>query len=206
MGAGLHEWLRSATIEQAVYTPGELERISGLGADMQRVWRRRGQLPSSGSGHARFTIEQVIEITLRVTLSRRGIPPSELSLDLEAAAGAAMFHAVFWHGGVEVIGPSAEVERFLEAFEGDRGELGSSLVGSPKRSNYLVLNERQNLRIVDDPHQLVADDEELVIAFNLALLGARLVERGRKPVVIVRFPEEPGVRTIRRLTGLTVDR
>lgn len=201
----LADWLHRTTIQQAVYTPGELERISGLSADMQRVWRRRGQLPFHGSGHARFTIAEVVEITLRTSLSKVGVPPGESVPGLSKAAAAAMFHAAFCHGGVEVIGPTAEVEEFLHIFENDGGQLCSFLVGNPPRSHYLVLNDRREIRIVDEPGEIVADEEESVIVFNLVLLGARLVERGRKPVVMVRFPDQSHNRTIRRLTGLRVD-
>lgn len=198
----LEELLGPATITEAVYTPAELERISGLSADMQRVWRRRGQLHSQGSGHARFTISEVIQITLRTSLSRAGIPPGQEGLDLEGATSAAMFHAVFCHGAVEVIGPAPEVDHFLRIFEDDDGQLGTFLVGNPASSNYLVLNDRHETRIVDEPHDLVATDEELNFIFNLALLGARLVERGRKPVITVRIPDAADERTKRRLTGL----
>lgn len=199
----LAEWLQPATIAQAVYTPAELERISGLSADMQRVWRRRGQLHSHGTGHARFTISEVIQITLRTALSRAGIPPGQPGLDLADATSAAMFHAVFCHGAVEVIGPAPEVDHFLRIFEEDGGQLGTFLVGNPSSSNYLVLNDRRETRIVDEPHDLVAADEELNLIFNLALLGARLVERGRKPVITVRMPDASDERTKRRLTGLS---
>lgn len=80
MVARLANWLRPAVIQQAVNTPGELEQISGLGVDMQRVWRRRGQLPSHGSGHARFTIAEVVEIALRVSLSRTGVSPRRVGV------------------------------------------------------------------------------------------------------------------------------
>lgn len=206
MGTTLAEWLQPAVIQQAVYAPGELERISGLSADMQRVWRRRGQLPYRGSGHARFTIAEVVEITLRVSLSRTGVPPGESVPDLSEAASAAMHHSIFCHGAVEVIGPAGDVEHFSRMFDEDGGQLGSFLVGNPRRSTYLVLNDRHETRVVDEPGELVGNDEELNLVFNLALLGARLVERGRKPVVIVRFPDQPTERTIRRLTGLRVDR
>ena len=205
MSQTLADWLRPAAILQAVYTPGELEQISGLGADMQRVWRRRGQLPSRGSGHARFTIAEVVEITLRVALGKAGVPPGDLVPNLAGAASAAMHHAIFCHGAVEVIGPAVEVEQFLRIFEEDQGDLGSNLIGDPLRSAYLVLNDRREARIVDEPGEIVAEDEELNLVFNLALVGARLVERGRKPVVSVRFPDRHAERTIRRLTGLRLD-
>jgi len=199
----LEERLRHATIIEAIYTPGDLERISGLRADMQRVWRARGQLPPVESGHARFTVSQTVEITFRYAVSKIGIPPSELKLDLAGATRAALTHAVFTHGGCEVIGPSEDVDLFLREFADDDGTLGMRLAGNPDRANYLVLNEWHQTRVVGDEHDLVSTTkEEVNVIFNLALVGARLVERGRKPVVTLRFPDQSGQRAIRRLTGI----
>ncbi|GAA4746916.1 hypothetical protein GCM10023264_10750 [Sphingomonas daechungensis] len=202
MSAALQDRLARATLTKAEYTPGELARISALSTDMQRVWRRRGQLPTRSAGHARFSIAEAIETTFRYALSKVGIPPSEVQLDLSAAASAAMLHAVFTHGGCEVIGPADEVDEFLTTFAEDSGQLGSLLVGCPTASHYLVLDEWHQARIVDDPYHLIADTEELNVVFNLALIGARLVERGRKPIITVEFPQRPGQRTVRRLTGI----
>ncbi len=202
MTISLADWLDDATITYTNYAAGDLERISGLRTDMQRVWRRRGQFPALKSGHARFTISETIEITLRYAMSKIGVPPSELSLDLSGASSAALFHAIFAHGGCEVIGPAHKVDHFLEFFREDNGQLGLILAGDPKASNYLVLNEWHEARIVDDPGDLVSDAEELSIVFNLVLMGSRLVERGRKPIVTVQFRDWPGERTVRRLTGL----
>ena len=196
----LAEWLRPATIHHAVYTPGELERISGLSTDMQRVWRRRRQLPSLKAGHARFTVPEVIEITIRTALSRAGIPPGETAIDLASATKAAMFHAVYCHGGVEVIGPASEVNHFLRLFNED-GALGTFLVGDLPISNFLVINDQRETRIVDSTNELVADGEELNVIYNLARLGRGLVEQGRKPVITVRWPDDPNGRVRRRLTG-----
>jgi hypothetical protein len=207
MTSAVEELLPEAVIDAAVYTPADLERISGLRTDMQRVWRRRGQLPALESGHARFGIEEVVEITFRYAMSKIGIPPSELKLDLAEATRAAKIHAVFAHGGCEVIGPPEEVDIFIRSFAEDQGELGISLVegqGAPsvKPSSFMVLNEWHETRIVDDPQLLMRETDELNIVFNLALVGARLVERGRKPVLTVSVPERSGQRTVRRLTGI----
>jgi hypothetical protein len=196
------ELLAHATVTEAIYTPAELEQISGLTTDMQRVWRRRGQIPSQGSGHARFTIHEVIEITIRYVLSKIGIPPSEIRLDLAKAIIATKAFAVFNYGGCEVVGPADEVDNFLREFSDDNGELGIYLAGSPKELHYLVLNEWHETRIVDDPAKLVPDTEEFLMVFNLALFGNRLTDRGGKPVVTVRFPDRPGQRTVRRITGV----
>jgi hypothetical protein len=203
LGGTPHE----VSVTPAVYTPGDLERISGLRADMQRVWRRRGQLPPLESGHARFSIQQAVEITFRYAMSKVGIPPSEVELDLSSAARAAIFHGVLAYGGCEAIGPSGDVDAFLSEFADDNGKLGLSLVGYQeasclKPSNYMVLNEWHETRIVDDPNDLVSGTEELSLVFNLKLVGERLVERSRKPVVSVRFSDRAGQRTVRRLTGV----
>jgi len=202
MTRAIEEWLATADVSFAVYGPADVERISGLTTDMQRVWRRRGQLPSLASGHARFGIIEAIEITLRYAASKAGISPSELQLDLADAAKAAKFHGVFSHGGCEVIGSPDDVDHFLKIFEEDQGQLGSFLVGKPRVSNYLVLNEWHETRIVDDPEDLVRDSEELNLVFNLRQFGSRLVELGRKPVVTIRFSDRLGFRSVRRLTGV----
>lgn len=197
----LEQWLRPASIEPAVYTPGDLERVSGLSGEMQRVWRRRGHLPSPDSGHARFTGFEVLEITIRTALSRAGIPPGENVIDLSCAAKAAMYYAVYCHGAVEVIGPTSKVDHFLHVFE-DRGELGELLVGNPPVSPFFVLNDKREARIVDTADDIMLDNEELNLVYNLVSLGKRLVERGRKPIVTVKWPDEPSERFKRRLTGL----
>lgn len=202
MSDAVEALLGGASITYAEYSPGDLERISGLSTDMQRVWRRRGQLPRLQSGHARFSISEVIEITFRYALSKAGIPPSEVNIDLSGATCAAKFHAVFNHGGCEIIGPADEVDLFLKVFAEDAGQLGSFLADNPPASNYMVLNEWHEARIVDDPYQLVHDSEELNLVFNLALVGGRLVERGRKPVLTVRLRDRAGQRTVRRLTDV----
>lgn len=202
MMAQLEEWLRPASISPAVYTPGELERISGLSGEMQRVWRRRGHIATTDHGHARFSVTDVLGITLRTALSRAGISPGETEIDLSSATKAAMFHAVFCHGAVEVIGPELMVDDFLHVFREDGGDLGSFLVGNPPTSPFFVLNDQLESRIVDNTDKLVIDSEELNLVYNLKRLGERLIERGRKPMITVTWPEESNQRFKRRLTGL----
>ncbi|WP_324261558.1 hypothetical protein U4960_15780 [Altererythrobacter sp. H2] len=197
----LEDWLQPASIEFAVYTPGDLERVSGLSGEMQRVWRRRGHLPSPDSGHARFTGLEVLEITIRTALSKAGIPPSETEIDLTSATKAAMYYAVFSHGAVEVIGPTSKVDHFLNVFE-ENGELGLRLVGNPPASPFFVMNDKRESRIVDNADDLILDHEELNLVYNLRSLGERLVERGRKPIIVVTWPNESNERFKRRLTNL----
>lgn len=187
----------------AEYTPSELELISGLTRDLQRVWRRRRQLvPARTSGHARFTPLDVIQITIRYALSKLGIPPGECNLDLSDALKGAMFHALLnVEGACEVFGSAKEVDCFLEHFR-DAGTIAHDLSGRPAAANYLIVNEDHEVRVLDDAHDVLDKSDPFRVVFDLEVIGARLVERGRKPLVTVYLAEGRGFRTVRRLTGV----
>lgn len=202
----IDDLLATGSMEYATYSPSELARISGLSTDLQRVWRRRGQLvPTRQSTHARFRPLDAVEITIRYALSKLGIPPGECELDLSAALSASLFHALLnIDGACEIFGSAEDVDWFLEDFR-DSHRIAHALAGKPSSANYLVINERHEIRIEDDPHAVLNNQEAFLLVIDLQLLGARLVERGRKPVVTFHFPDRPGVRTVRRLTGLAVN-
>lgn len=58
------------------FSPSELAKATGLGADMQRVWRKRGHLPEKSGTRATFSCEEVLEIAIRYELSKLGVSPS----------------------------------------------------------------------------------------------------------------------------------
>jgi hypothetical protein len=188
-------------LNYASYSPAELERISGLSTDMQRVWRRRGHLPPVASGHARFDPAQVIEISIRFALSKLGVSPTESRVIDEGAIAGALYHALLGHhGSCEVIGPPAEVDAFLDVYE-DR-DLAFSLAGYPEASNYLIWDDEDGVRIVDDPQGVFDQRTISTIAIDLTVVGAQMMERGRKPIVTLEASPERGVHRVRRLTGI----
>ncbi|MCF2514544.1 helix-turn-helix domain-containing protein [Sphingomonas sp. G124] len=203
MTDAINTMLHAGRCEYAEYSPGELQRISGLTTDLQRVWRRRGQLvPHRKSGHAKFSPLEVVEITIRYALSKLGIPPGECELDLFDAFSGALFHALLnVDGACEVFGPSEDVDSFLADFA-ESGRIAHYLAGSPSAANYLVVNEAHEVRIVDDPQYVFDKTDPFLLVVDLELIGGRLVERGRKPIVAFYLPERKGTRTVRRLTGL----
>ena len=185
----------------ATYSAGDLAHISGLTQDMQRLWRRRGHLPDIGPGHARFTPTDVIKITIRYALSKMGVSPNQSPAIADIAIAGALFHAIISHSGAcEVIGPSREVDQFLSDFE--LNDFATDLAGHPTHSNYLIWDEDGEHRVIDSDELIFDETTILVAGVDLRVVGARLMIRGRKPIVTLEAPPEVQGRRVRRLTGV----
>ena len=186
----------------AFYSPGELAQISGLSTDMQRVWRKRGQLVPLATGHARFKPTEVIEISIRYALSKLGISLADVPAIGPLPINAVIYHALLnCDGACELIGPAQEVNSFLDVFKEDH-ELALALSGMPSFSNYLILDDEDRVRVVDDPQHVFDGMGASIIAIDLQVVGRRLMERGRKAIMTVEFPARAGVCQVRRLTGV----
>ena len=188
----------------AEYSAGELARICGMSPEMQRLWRQRGYLPEVQSARARFSPTDVAEIIIRHALSRHGIPPSEsATIDPDAAKGA-LYHAIINHqGSCEIIGPAGDVNAFLRDYELE--DFALELAESPLRSNYLVWDDEKTMRMVDDVHELFDEQALAIAAIDLRVVGARIMERGRKPIVTLESPLTAGLKRIRGLNGVVAD-
>lgn len=57
------------------FSPSELAITTGLGIDMQRVWRKREHLPANTSTRASFDTHEVLAIAVRYELSKLGVSP-----------------------------------------------------------------------------------------------------------------------------------
>lgn len=190
------------SLSYASYTPKELEEITGLSTDMQRVWRRRGQLPAIRAGHARFTPTEAIEIAIRYALSKVGLSPSESRIMETHSIGGAIYHALRSADGTcEIVGPESSVAQFRTEFE-DSEDLAMQLAGWPEATNYLILDDEDRLRVVDDANDVFDWVGMTIVAVDLRVVGTRLVELGRKPIMAVTFPSIAGERTVRKLTGI----
>ena len=60
------------------YTPAEAEVVTGVNVVLQRDWRRRGLLPETGGGHARYTASELAEMVLMQDFAREGLGPKTL--------------------------------------------------------------------------------------------------------------------------------
>lgn len=183
------------TISYASYAPPELAEISGISMHMQRVWRRRGHLPPVTTRHARFSPHEVATASIRYALAKIGIPPSLSEAIDDKATSAALYHAILGgQGSCEIIGPEDKVEELL-----GENDLPLMLAGDPEASNFLVWNDDGSARIVDYVEQVFDELTASIIAIDLRVIGARLMERGRKPIVTLSAHREPGAKQARRL-------
>ena len=189
--------LTGCALTLASYSPRELAQISGLSTDMQRVWRKRGQLPPLASGHARFQPTEVIEISIRYTLSKLGVALADVPPIGSLPIKAVIYHALLnSDGACELVGSAPEVNLFVDEFEKDHG-LAFALTGKPSCSNYLILDNDDRVRVLDDPRDVFDGMGASIIAIDLQVIGRHLVERGRKAIMTVEFRAIAGVRQVR---------
>lgn len=68
------------------YTPAEAEHVTGVNVALQRDWRRRGLLPETGGGHARYSAADLAEMMIMQEGATQGLGPKLLKDLLGTAA------------------------------------------------------------------------------------------------------------------------
>lgn len=156
---------------------------------MQRVWRKRGHLPSLTDARAKFDVFQAAQVMLLQALAARGIPPSKGMNTAKKFGNLILFAALLdGEGSCEVTGPKEAVEEFVRAYGLDTS----------------IISELARAEVNAVPPYLVAYDEEAPVLaaalpdeeghhiaatgafFNLVALGLRFSARLGKPLVCVR--------------------
>lgn len=101
----------------AEFKPGEVHKLTGMAPALQRLWKRRGQLPSGDGDSEPITARVAAEIFVRHQLGLGALPPSE-SADIAAKAAPIVFWFALLNtdGACAVVGPRNEVTRFLGEF------------------------------------------------------------------------------------------
>lgn len=172
------------------YSPAEVEKVTGMATGLQRVWRRRGYLPSTDAARARFDLFSVAWIMLRYTLANRGMPPRET----EALGANYSRIVVFWalaevHGSCLVIGPRSDVREFERAYHFN-WTMVANLAGVDRNEvrKFIVKSRGLALELTDNPAEIF-DNEDVESGFvvNLRVLGKHLGERTGRPLVHVEF-------------------
>lgn len=99
------------------FKPGEVYKLTGMTPDLQRLWKRRGQMPLGYGDSEPITARVVAEIYVRHQLALCGLPPSE-SADIAAqAAKIVLWFALLNHDGAcAVVGPKQDVTDFINLF------------------------------------------------------------------------------------------
>lgn len=192
------------SVTQTHFSPSEVAEISGLSPEMQRVWRRRGQLPGGMGSPARFNAIDAAELIVRYELSRYGVSPSESAgAGRQAAPIVLCFALLGADGACEVLGTEPDVSSFLREFE-DEHHLAAGLAGATTLANYVWRADGDEVELVSDLQDAGASGDFLSGFFiDLSHAGRRLAEVAGRPLMTVELEPtdgRPGKR-VRRLTG-----
>jgi len=148
--------------DQANFSAGEAADISGVNPVLQRHWRKRGLLPQiEGERNARFSISDVVRMTIMQRLSDSGISIKGLQEFSLLATHHATARLMAMPGAVIVKTETEEAEAH------ERGRIESWATHSKARYAFMPLPERddapgriaQYLRAdLSDLHELVDQD------------------------------------------------
>lgn len=182
--------------------PGDVADISGLPPNLQRVWRRRGQIAPVEGTRARFTALEAAELMLRYEVSKAGVSPGE-SEDLGKLAGPLiLYHALLdGDGAVEVTGPREHVEHFLAQFAEDT-TLPMALAAVTEVKRFLFRADGGDFIVTDELQSLSSAESPLSGYFlDLEVAGRRLSDRAGRPLLSVELhaPQATSPK-VRRLT------
>lgn len=168
------------------FSPGELEVATGLGADMQRVWRRRGHLPARDGGRASFDAREAAAIAVRLELARFGVPPSDTISAGDRAAGAVLHSALLSKSQTaELRGPFADVARVAKRLADD-DRLADSITGSNGGSRYLWGSSPSTLEFIDDFATMISEERfAAMLVLDLTVIGVHLADRASKPLFLI---------------------
>lgn len=77
-----------------MFTPGEVEVITGLSTGMQLDWRKRGYLPVTKGRHARFNAFDIARLMVMKMFSDRGVGPADTRLIADICATGILYAAL----------------------------------------------------------------------------------------------------------------
>lgn len=175
------------------FSPSELETATGLTADMQRVWRRRGHLPARDGGRASFDAREAAAIAVRLELARFCVPPSDTIGIGDEAAGTVLYSALLSRShAAEVRGPFDQVAKVAANFAAD-DRLACAVSGADASRRYLWGHTPSELEFTHDIGEvLFAERFSAMLVLDLTVIGVRLAERAPKPLFLVMTDFEAG--------------
>lgn len=184
--------VRTGTNEIGSYTfndfsPSELEAATGLGIDMQRVWRKRGHLPASTSTRASFDTREVLAIAVRYELSKLGVSPR-----FTEEAGANSVQVVLagillnCQQGVAIRGTIQQVAATTAAMANSE-TIAYQISQYDGWSRFLWTCSPPDFELIQDISH-ITDRSEIVghVMIDLQALGIKLAKLTPKPFVIIQ--------------------
>ncbi len=196
MSDAIETYLSNAEIVLSVMKPFEVEKVTGLSADMQRTWRNRGYLQKEKGQRATYEISEVASLIIAVAISENGIAPSE-ALTIGERYWLRIFQLALIEakGTIEAVGPRVDVNRLHEAASKQWTNLVSKISSSDceRGPNFLISIDGQPYFGDTSFSDLDSATEELSIhIINLVSAGRRLGRRFPLPLVTIRLPHQGG--------------
>lgn len=171
----------------AAFTPSQLATITDLTTIQQRDWRRRGILPTSADGHARFDPFITAAILLMKSLAAFDVGPGYSQKICSEFASELVFHALL-SGGLEThcaesIPPLA-VERIeLMAL----GKLCSVPRCVP--ASYSVVFADGTYLLADELDPILLQSKRPAVVLPLAGLGQVMSDRAGRAIAVATIKE-----------------
>jgi hypothetical protein len=169
-----------------IFSPGELEVLTGLTADMQRVWRRRGHLPAREGSRTSFDAREAAAVAIRLELARFGVSPSE-TIGVGEKAAAVVLHSALLSSSraAEIRGPFSEVARVAAKFAAD-DRIANAIIGADCSGRYLWGPGPSMLAFTEDVASIISDERcTAMLVLDLTVMGVRLAERAPKPLFLI---------------------
>lgn len=168
------------------FSAKEVDATTGLSTELQRVWRRRGHLPSCGEGRASFDSNEVAAIAVRHELARFGFAPSDTIEVGRLACPIVLYFALLTSAGaINLRGDRKRVAEVSQRFAQD-DEMARAIARVQWPRRYLCSSDPPALDFVDDAATVLSDERfPAMFVLDLALIGQRLVAQNAKPLFFV---------------------
>ena len=179
-------------VQFAEFKPSELFKLTGMSHTLQRVWKRRGQLPFGPGEAMPITPLAAAEIFVRHQLALIGLPPGESASMGRESAAIVLWHAlVNTDGACEIFGPKEEVEALVQKCHASNF-LASEMSGVSPDSAQRYLYRYDGSGKFDRAHDLPKIADQVIFAtltlFDLNHMGTLLGVRAGRPLLTVRLP------------------
>lgn len=169
------------------FSPSELALTTGLGIDMQRVWRKREHLPANSSTRASFNTHEVLAIAVRYELSKLGVSP-RFTEEAAARSVPAVLASILLNcqQGVAIRGTVQQVAA-ISAAMAQSAQIAYQISQFDGNSRFLWSCSPPDFELILEIGQ-ITDRAETVghIMIDLEALGIRLAKRTPKPFVVIQ--------------------
>jgi hypothetical protein len=172
-------------VDVATFSPSQVAEITGLTPTQQRDWRRRGILPPSQNGHARFDLLLTASILFMKHLAAFDIGPG-FSRKMSGNISSEIVFQALLNGGLEL---NSDLNR--SSSEWDTAELkiiqAICETDGEVPSSYAVVFPDGTFALANELDQILLLSERPAIVIPLAGLGEIMRARAGRPLASAEF-------------------